>query len=49
MNMNSQQIIKELKKEGFVLVKVSGDHHKFKDENGKIVIVPSSVRLGCCI
>jgi len=38
--MNSRQIIKELKKAGFVLVKVSGDHHKFKHGNGKIVIVP---------
>jgi len=38
--MNSRLIIKELKKAGFVLVKVSGDHHKFKHENGKIVIVP---------
>ncbi|MBT3178576.1 MAG: type II toxin-antitoxin system HicA family toxin [Desulfobacula sp.] len=40
MNMDSRQIIKELKKAGFVLVKVSGDRHKFKHENGKIVIVP---------
>ncbi len=38
--MNSKQIIKELKRAGFELVKVSGDHHKFKHENGKIVIVP---------
>jgi len=38
--MNSRQVIKELKKAGFVLVNVSGDHHKFKHENGKIVIVP---------
>jgi predicted RNA binding protein YcfA (HicA-like mRNA interferase family) len=40
INMNSRQMITELKKAGFVLVKVSGDHHKFKHENGKIVIVP---------
>ena len=40
IDMNSRQIIKELKKAGFVLVKVSGDHHKFKHESGKIVIVP---------
>jgi len=38
--MDSRQIIKELKRAGFELVKVSGDHHKFKHENGKIVIVP---------
>ena len=38
--MNSRQIIKELKRAGFELVKVSGDHHKFKHENGKIIIVP---------
>ena len=38
--MNSKQIIKELKKAGFKLVKASGDHHKFRHENGRIVIVP---------
>ena len=38
--MNSRQIIKLLKKEGFALVAVSGDHHKFKHPDGRIVIVP---------
>ncbi|MCG8632553.1 MAG: type II toxin-antitoxin system HicA family toxin [Desulfobacterales bacterium] len=40
MSVGSKQIIKELKKAGFSLVKITGDHHKFKHENGRIVIVP---------
>lgn len=38
--VNNKEIIKLLTKEGFTLVKVSGDHHKFRHEDGRIVIVP---------
>ncbi len=37
--MNSKQIIKRLKKEGFQHSNITGDHWKFK-KNGKIVVVP---------
>lgn len=30
MDTNSRKIIKKLEKDGFVLVKVVGSHHKFK-------------------
>jgi len=38
--MNSKEVITLLKKEGFSFVKASGDRHKFRHEDGRIVIVP---------
>jgi len=38
--MNSKSIIKRLKKDGFHHTHTSGDHWKFKKNNGKIVVVP---------
>lgn len=40
LNMDSKQIIKRLKQDGFEHVSTRGDHKKFKHKNGKIVIVP---------
>ena len=37
---SSKNIIKKLKKAGFRLNRISGDHHIFMNENGKIVVVP---------
>lgn len=39
MERNSKAIVKRLEKEGFVLVAVSGSHHKYR-RNGQTVIVP---------
>jgi len=38
--MNSREIIVLLEEGGFRLAKISGDHHKFRHEDGRIVIVP---------
>jgi len=38
--MNSKQIIKRLKRSGFKQTHTKGDHWKFKNEAGKIVVVP---------
>lgn len=39
MERDSRKIVKRLLSEGFVLVSVSGSHHKYRG-NGKVVIVP---------
>lgn len=39
--MSSREIIKRLKKEGWFLVRVTGDHHQFKHPSKKgVVTVP---------
>lgn len=38
--MNSAQLIKELKANGFILVSVRGSHHKFRNAAGVVTIVP---------
>ena len=37
---SSREIIKKIKKAGFNLVRVSGDHHVFANTSGKIIVVP---------
>ena len=39
MERDSRKILKRLEQEGFVLVSVSGSHHKLR-KGGKTVIVP---------
>lgn len=39
MERSSREIIKRLERDGFVLVSVSGSHHKYR-KDGKTVIVP---------
>lgn len=39
MERNSREIVKRLEKDGFVLVSVSGSHHKFR-KGDRTVIVP---------
>ncbi|WP_371257067.1 type II toxin-antitoxin system HicA family toxin [Pandoraea sp. SD6-2] len=39
-HMTSADIIKRLKAAGFTEVSVRGSHHKFRHENGRVVIVP---------
>jgi len=39
MERDSRAIVKRLEKDGFVLVSVSGSHHKFR-KGDKTVIVP---------
>ena len=39
MERDSRKIIQRLKDDGFVLVAVSGSHHKFR-KDGRTVIVP---------
>ena len=39
MESDSRKIIQRLKDDGFVLVAVSGSHHKFR-KDGRTVIVP---------
>lgn len=39
--MNSKDIVKRLRKAGWILENVRGSHHKFKNpETGNVVIVP---------
>ena len=40
MMSSSKDIIKKMKKAGFKLNRVSGDHHIFMNGTGKIVVVP---------
>lgn len=37
---SSRDIIKKIKKAGFKLNRVSGDHHIFMNNKGKIAVVP---------
>ncbi len=40
-HINSKDIVKQLRKAGWVLESVRGSHHKFKNpETGNVVIVP---------
>ncbi len=43
MEGTSRKIIRRLKKDGFELVAVSGDHHKFR-KGTKVVTVPHPVK-----
>lgn len=38
--MNSADLIRLLKKHGFVLVSIRGSHHKMRNASGVTVIVP---------
>lgn len=37
---SSKDIIKKIKRAGFKLDRIKGDHHIFKNISGKIVIIP---------
>lgn len=39
METNSRQLIRRLERDGFICVKVTGSHHKFK-KGDKVVTVP---------
>lgn len=38
----AREVVKKLKSLGYVEIHVTGDHHKFKDQNNKTVVVPYS-------
>lgn len=40
MPVSSRDIVKALREAGFELVSVRGDHHKFRDNQGRTVVVP---------
>ncbi len=42
MQITARIIVHQLEQSGFKEVSVRGDHHKFRNNNGKMVIVPYS-------